>query len=76
MKKWITLAASAPALFVAAAVFAQGADVGGEYLDDRIDVIQEDFDALPNAEVKHRPSNQYAQGPANNSLGLFLIHGF
>lgn len=76
MKKWISLAASAPALFVAGSVIPQGAVVGGENLDDRIDVIQEDFDALRNAEVKHRPSNQYAQRPANNSLGLFLIHGF
>ncbi|WP_323775737.1 DUF481 domain-containing protein [Leisingera sp.] len=59
-----TLAASILALLVAAPVFAQGAIVGIEDLDDRIDDIQEDVDEeLAEGSDKDRfGTNQYAQG--------------
>ncbi|MBY6057166.1 YdiY family protein [Leisingera daeponensis] len=73
MKKRNTLAASVLALLVAAPVFAQGAIVGIEDLDDRIDDIQEDVgDDLAEGSDKDRFStNQYAQGwTGSASLGF------
>ncbi|WP_417475111.1 DUF481 domain-containing protein [Leisingera sp.] len=68
-----TLAASVLALLVAAPVFAQGAIVGIEDLDDRIDDIQEDVgDDLAEGGDKDRfGPNQYAQGWSGSvSLGF------
>ncbi|MCK8463529.1 DUF481 domain-containing protein [Aliiroseovarius sp. CAU 1755] len=77
MKKRNVLAASALALLVAAPVFAQGALVGVDTLDDRIDDIQEDVaDDLNNADKRDRLSNQYAQGWTGSvALGLSATSG-
>lgn len=77
MKKRNTLAASVLALIVAAPVFAQGALVGVDALDDRIDDIQEDVtDDLNNADKRDRLSNQYAQGWTGSvALGFSATDG-
>lgn len=77
MQKWNALAASAIALLVATPVFAQGALVGVDDLDDRIDDIQEDIDDdLRNADARDRSTNQYAQGWAGSfALGFSATSG-
>lgn len=77
MKNRNALAASALALLVASPVFAQGALVGVDALDDRIDDIQEDVtDDLNNADVRDRLSNQYAQGWTGSvALGFSATSG-
>lgn len=77
MKKRNALAASVLALLVASPVFAQGALVGVDALDDRIDDIQEDVtDDLNNANVRDRLSNQYAQGWSGSvALGFSSTRG-
>lgn len=64
MKKKLAIAASIIALFAAAPLFAQGALVGVDDLDDRIDDIQTDVaDDLAEAEDSARfGPNQYSQG--------------
>lgn len=78
MQKRNTLIASVLALLVAApGVFAQGALVGVDDLDDRIDDIQEDVsDDLTQADRRDRSINQYAQGWAGSfSLGFSATSG-
>lgn len=77
MQNWNALAASAFALLVATPVFAQGALVGVDDLDERIDDIQEDIDDdLRNADARDRSSNQYAQGWAGSvALGFSTTSG-
>lgn len=71
------LAVSALALTLASPVLAQGALVGVDTLDDRIDDIQEDVaDDLNNANKRDRLSNQYAQGWTGSvSLGFTATSG-
>lgn len=76
MKKRITLAASLLALVIAAPALAQGALVGVDDLDERIDDIQEDVsDDLTNADARYR-QNQYAQGWVGSvALGFSATSG-
>ncbi|MGZ2259995.1 DUF481 domain-containing protein [Roseobacter sp. A03A-229] len=79
MQKSNLLAASALALLLASPVFAQGALVGVDALDDRIDDIQEDVaDDLNNADARDRDrsNNQYAQGWTGSvALGFSATSG-
>ncbi|MGY3438765.1 MULTISPECIES: DUF481 domain-containing protein [unclassified Marinovum] len=77
MEKRNILAASVLALLVAAPAFAQGALVGVDALDDRIDDIQEDVaDDLSNANTRDRLGNQYAQGWTGSlALGFSATSG-
>lgn len=71
------LAISALALTLSSPAFAQGALVGVDDLDDRIDDIQEDVaDDLNNADVRDRSNNQYAQGWTGSvALGFSATSG-
>ena len=78
MKTHTTLAASALALLLAAPVYAQGALVGVEALDDRIDDIQEDVaDDMDDAQDTTRfGPNQFTQGWTGSvSLGFSATSG-
>jgi putative salt-induced outer membrane protein len=78
MKKRNILTASVLALLVAApGAFAQGALVGVDDLDERIDDIQEDVnDDLTQANRRDRSLNQYAQGWTGSfALGLSATSG-
>lgn len=77
MQTRIALAASVLALLVASPVFAQGALVGVDDLDDSIDDIQEDVtDDLTNADARDRSQNQYAQGWVGSvALGFSATSG-
>lgn len=78
MTKSKVLAASVLALIVSAPAFAQGALVGVEGLDERIDDIQEDVaEDFADAEDAQRFStNQYAQGWTGSvSMGLAATSG-
>ncbi|WP_176473825.1 DUF481 domain-containing protein [Actibacterium ureilyticum] len=78
MKERTTLAASALALLLAAPVYAQGALVGVEALDDRIDDIQEDVadDMSDSDDAERFGQNQFAQGWAGSvSLGFAATSG-
>ena len=79
MKNLAALASvSALALMIAVPAYAQGALVGIESLDDRIDDIQEDVaDEFDEGEDSQRfGSNEYAQGRAGSlSLGLSATSG-
>lgn len=78
MKHLNTLAASALALLVASPAFAQGAIVGTEALDDRIDQIQEDVgeDLAEGNDSERFGPNQYAQGWTGSfALGLSATSG-
>ena len=74
----IVMAASALALMTAAPVLAQGALVGVEDLDERIDTIQDDVaeDMARSNDSARFGQNQYAQGWAGSlSLGLTATSG-
>lgn len=78
MQKRIALAVSALALLVAAPVFAQGALVGIEDLDERIDDIQEavDDDFAESDDPQRFGVNQYAQGWTGSvALGFSATSG-
>lgn len=78
MTKSKVLAASVLALIVSAPAFAQGALVGVEGLDERIDDIQEDVaEDFADAEDAQRfNTNQYAQGWTGSvSMGLAATSG-
>ncbi|WP_323765762.1 DUF481 domain-containing protein [Marinovum sp.] len=77
MKHRTALAASALALLIASPVFAQGALVGVDALDERIDDIQEDVtDDLNRTKTRDRLSNQYAQGWTGSvALGFSATSG-
>lgn len=77
MKTRNALTASVLALLIASPVFAQGALVGVDALDDRIDDIQEDVsEDLSKAKTRDRLSNQYAQGWTGSfALGFSATSG-
>ncbi len=71
------LATSAFALLLAAPALAQGALVGVDSMDDRIDEIQKDVsDDLSRAAIRDRSTNQYTQGwDGSIALGLAATSG-
>lgn len=77
MKIRNALIASVLTLLVASPVIAQGALVGVDSLDDRIDDIQEDVtDDLNRTKTRDRLSNQYAQGWTGSvALGFSATSG-
>ena len=76
--KLASVSISVLALHMAAPAFAQGALIGSEALDDRIDDIQRDVgDELARSQDAQRfGNNQYAQGwTGNMSLGFAATSG-
>lgn len=77
MNNKFTLVASITMLLSSTSAIAQGALVGVDTLDDRIDVIQENIsDDFDNANVRDRSLNQYSQGwDGSVSLGFSVTSG-